>query len=84
MAGKIRVLFFAAACQEAGCAEISMACEAAGMNEEEFWKRLVKSHPRLDSLKPSVRLARNHEFLSAGELLQPGDEVALIPPVSGG
>ena len=61
-----------------------MACEAAGMNEEEFWKRLVKRHSGLDSFKASVRLARNHEFLSSCELFQPGDEFALIPPVSGG
>jgi MoaE-MoaD fusion protein len=32
----------------------------------------------------SIVLARNHEFASSGEALSEGDEVALLPPVSGG
>ena len=32
----------------------------------------------------NVRVAVNQSFLSAGELIQPGDEVAFMPPVTGG
>ena len=32
----------------------------------------------------SCRLAVNHEFAEADTRLDPGDELALIPPVSGG
>jgi molybdopterin converting factor small subunit len=35
-------------------------------------------------LRGSVRIARNRDYLAAGGHLLPGDEVALIPPVSGG
>ena len=49
-----------------------------------LWTWLKKLHPDLASFQGSTRLARNGEYLGAGELLNPGDEVALIPPVSGG
>ena len=80
----VRVLFFASARQSAGCSEMELPCEEAGMNDETFWTRLAEGHASLKSLRASVRLARNHEFLAAGELIKPGDEIALIPPVSGG
>ncbi len=54
------------------------------MNEAEFWRRLLDCLPEFESFRTSIRLARNHEFLAPGALLLPGDEVALIPPVSGG
>jgi len=40
--------------------------------------------PRLREMASSVVLARNHEFAGAREPLSDGDEVALLPPVSGG
>jgi len=84
MAGRVRVLFFASARLAAGGSEMDLPCAEAGMNDEAFWTRLAESHPALKPLRASVRLARNHEFLAAGELIKPGDEIALIPPVSGG
>jgi molybdopterin converting factor subunit 1 len=38
----------------------------------------------LTPLDPSIRVARNLEFTTSDVLLQDGDEVALLPPVSGG
>ncbi|MBX6318270.1 molybdopterin converting factor subunit 1 [Pigmentiphaga sp.] len=32
----------------------------------------------------AVRAARNHAMVPAGEPLQPGDEIAFFPPVTGG
>ncbi len=40
--------------------------------------------PKLRQMAPSIVLARNHEFASTREPLSEGDEVALLPPVSGG
>jgi molybdopterin converting factor small subunit len=45
---------------------------------------LVKALPGLSSLQKSVRLARGETYLQQGEPLQPDDEIAVIPPVSGG
>jgi molybdopterin converting factor small subunit len=81
---ELRVLFFASARQAAGCAEATIACEAGGIDEAVFWQRLLAKLPALGPLRDSVRLARNCEYLGPGEHFSPGDEAALIPPVSGG
>ena len=40
--------------------------------------------PRLREMASSIVLARNHEFANTREPLAEGDEVAFLPPVSGG
>jgi sulfur-carrier protein len=82
--GELRVLFFSSARQVAGCAEATMACEVEGICEALFWERLLANYPSLAALRGSVRVAKNCEYLVAGEQFRPGDEAALIPPVSGG
>ncbi|QIZ70023.1 MoaD/ThiS family protein [Oxynema aestuarii] len=46
--------------------------------------RLVGEHPELERWRPVTRFAVNLQFVSADTPLQHGDEVVLIPPVSGG
>jgi molybdopterin converting factor small subunit len=82
--GELRVLFFASARQAAGCAEARMACEAEGICEAVFWERLLANYPSLAALRGSARVTKNCEYLASGEDFRPGDEAALIPPVSGG
>jgi len=60
-----------------------LACPAP-CPAEAFWRELLARFPEVEMLRPGIRLARNGEFLGENENLQPGDEVALIPPVSGG
>lgn len=84
MAGTVRVLLFASARQTAGCAETSVDCGDKGLDEEAFWNLLTERHPALAPLRTSVRLAKNLEYWTAGDRIKPGDEIALIPPVSGG
>lgn len=81
---KLRVLFFASARHAAQCAEATVACEADGIEAGVFWERILSAFPSLGPLRESVRLAKNCEYLEAGERFLPGDEAALIPPVSGG
>ena len=45
---------------------------------------LVARHPRLAGLIDSARLAINQEYQAWETPLREGDELALIPPVSGG
>ncbi len=45
---------------------------------------LVKRHPRLEAVMTAVRFAVNQEFALDDTALHDGDEVALVPPVSGG
>ena len=82
--GQLHVLFFASARQAAGQAEATIQCEESGINEAVFWDRLIADFPALASLRGSVRLARNCEYLAQGERFSPEDEAAVIPPVSGG
>jgi molybdopterin converting factor subunit 1 len=56
----------------------------APVNTDELWNALLQRHPDLALLRPVTRLARNGEFATADTLFHPSDEVALIPPVSGG
>lgn len=84
MPGEIRVLFFATTRQAAGCGESVLSCDDAVLTVADFWTRLVTEKPGLEPLRSSVRLARNQEYLVGDELIHPGDEIALIPPVSGG
>lgn len=81
----VRVLFFAGARDAAGCeqAEISWDGDAA-LTIDEFWTLLEARHPKVAPLRPGVRLARNLEYMAGNESLFSGDEVAMIPPVSGG
>jgi molybdopterin converting factor subunit 1 len=46
--------------------------------------RLILDQPRLLGLAPSLLLAVNREYVDKSRILVEGDEVALIPPVSGG
>ncbi len=48
------------------------------------WEALVGLHPVLAPGRSSVRFARNGVYAAADEPLADGDEVAMIPPVSGG
>lgn len=45
---------------------------------------LTQRYPQMVPLAPSLKLAVNHEYVSWEQPLEPTDEVALIPPVSGG
>ncbi len=56
---------------------------ATGISVAELRAELVLRYPRLKDLA-SVKLAVNSEYVSENLLLNNNDEVALIPPVSGG
>ncbi|MBK8654757.1 MAG: MoaD/ThiS family protein [Haliscomenobacter sp.] len=49
----------------------------------ELREELIRQYPELARLK-SLAVAVNSEYAQDGNLLTAGDEIALIPPVSGG
>jgi molybdopterin converting factor subunit 1 len=79
----MKVLFFAQSREAAGCGTYELEVDRA-LTSQEFWARLVAEFPRLVPIQKTARLARDESYLGEGELLKPGDEVAVIPPVSGG
>jgi len=79
----VRVLYFAAARVAAGCAAEQVMARP-GLTAGQLLEEAAERHPRLRPLLPALRLAVNHEFAHAGQPIEPGDEVALLPPVQGG
>ncbi|NJL48483.1 MAG: MoaD/ThiS family protein [Leptolyngbyaceae cyanobacterium SM2_5_2] len=51
---------------------------------EEVLNRVLVEHPHLEPWRERTRLGLNLQFVSPDTLLEDGDEVVLIPPVSGG
>jgi molybdopterin synthase catalytic subunit len=57
---------------------------AEGATAGDLFDALAAEHPRLERLKPIVMPMVNHAYVAADHPLREGDEVAFIPPVSGG
>jgi molybdopterin synthase catalytic subunit/molybdopterin converting factor small subunit len=55
-----------------------------GANLGSVFEQYAARHPGLRELAPSIVAARNREFAGPGTRLSDGDEVAFLPPVSGG
>jgi molybdopterin converting factor small subunit len=79
----MKVIFFAQSRQAAGCAETELELEGP-IDAAELWDRLVKVFSGLAPLRGSARLARGETYLAPDARLQPDDEIAVIPAVSGG
>lgn len=79
----MRVLLFAGLRQAAGAAELELALPA-GATPREGWEELCRRHPALGAQRGSVRPAVNREYSGWDHQLEPGDELAFLPPVSGG
>lgn len=83
--GQLKVLFFGAARQAVNRAEATVPCEEGiRMDAGAVWEKLIHEYPPLEPLRSSTRMARNFEYLPDDGLVMAGDEIALIPPVSGG
>jgi molybdopterin synthase catalytic subunit len=80
---RVRVRLFALQRELVGTREVSLEL-ADGATVEASWAAVVGLHPALAPGRPSVRFARNGEYTDPGTALADGDEIAFIPPVSGG
>lgn len=57
---------------------------AAGTTVGEAWEALCAEYPEIAPLGASMAFAVNREYVERAHRLADGDELALIPPVSGG
>jgi molybdopterin converting factor subunit 1 len=78
-----RVLFFGRLKELAGGAEQSVELHS-GATIAELFERFANQKPELASYRSSVVASRNQEFAPWTTVLEPGDEIAFLPPVSGG
>jgi len=79
----MRVLFFAHLQDVTGCAFRELAI-GAPVTGEQLWAWLLAEYPGLAGHRANVRLARDWDYADVQTQFTDTDEVALIPPVSGG
>ena len=77
------ILLFAAARDLAGADSIEVELPA-GSTIAELRRELASRFPALSGLLAKSAIAVNHDFAEDDRVLRPADEVAVIPPVSGG
>ena len=81
-ANGIRIRLFAGLREQAGWAEQHWPVDAAAgssLTPERLWDAL-----QLPGSLTTVRIAINQQFADPHTPLQPGDELAFLPPISGG
>jgi MoaE-MoaD fusion protein len=79
----VKVLFFGMLKDIVGSAEEQLSVPEDAQLENIF-DHYAGRFPRLREMAGSIVLARNQEFSKASERVTDGDEVAFLPPVSGG
>ena len=80
---RVRIRLFAVQRELAGTREVALDLPDGG-TVADAWTGLVALHPSLAPGRESVRFARNGTYADAATSMMDGDEVAMIPPVSGG
>ena len=81
--GKAKVRLFARLSELAGARETEVEL-GEGLTVGDVFEALAREYPALAGLRGSVMFALNAEYVSRDQPVRAGDEVALIPPVSGG
>jgi molybdopterin converting factor subunit 1 len=80
---RVRVLFFGRLKEIVGRAEETADVED-GADLGSLFRSYARRFPQLAEMERSTVLARNQKIASHSEFLADGDEVAFLPPVSGG
>ena len=80
---RVKVLFFGMLKDIVGSSEEQLIV-SEGAQLETIFDHYAGLFPRLREMASSIVLARNHEFSPISTNVSEGDEVAFLPPVSGG
>lgn len=81
--GKVSVLLFARLADIAGTRKTEIET-GEGLRVSDVLPILESSYPGMMGMSAVLRYAVNREFVPEDQVLHDGDEIALIPPVSGG
>lgn len=79
----IEVLLFGAAADRAGTRKVRLEVGEV-TTVDDVWTLLVEENPDLSPMRDTLAFAVNGEYAKLDETVGPGDEVAVLPPVSGG
>lgn len=74
---------FASLREAAGRPEVELDLPS-GASAEDAWRALTGSYPSLAERRAHLAASVNHRYASFETILDDGDEVVFIPPVSGG
>jgi molybdopterin converting factor subunit 1 len=80
---RVQVKLFAAARAVVGQGEVSVELQD-GSTVGDLMEHFFARYPELEAIAGSLLLAVNREFAEGGMPLKEGDEVGVMPPVSGG
>ena len=80
---RVTIRLFARLRDIAGASELDREVDA-GSTIESLWRQLVSEFPDLGRYERSISSAVNADYARLDHALSEGDEVAFLPPVSGG
>jgi molybdopterin converting factor subunit 1 len=80
---RVTVRLFARLRDIAGASELARDL-APGATIRDAWRELVREFPELTPYERSISSAVNADYARMDQVLRAGDEVAFLPPVSGG
>jgi molybdopterin converting factor subunit 1 len=79
----VTVKFFGWAKDIAGCDERHFTATEP-QRLEEVWREIAAAIPALAAYTAEFAFAINYEYAGAAAIVRNGDEIAILPPVSGG
>ncbi len=79
----ITVLYFASAKDATGRRRESIKLPES-TTVRELLSKISSTHPRIINILNTMQIAVNYKVVSVDAILKEADEVALLPPVSGG
>ena len=80
---KIHLKLFAGVREIAGRDDVELEVDE-GTTAGGLWERLLTDHPKLTAYTEIIQVAVNQDLVDRGAKLEADDEVAFLPPVSGG
>src|SRR5262245_5378722 len=79
----VTVLLFGQAREWAGASTVELELQSSALVTDAF-DELKRLHPKMTGLERSVLFAVNEEYVTRDRRLSNGDNLAVLPPVSGG
>lgn len=78
----VTVQLFASYAESFGTTSLEIPV-TAGMSVDDLIRQ-IRALPGSEIVRDSARVAVNRQFAFPDQIIDPGDEIALIPPVAGG